>query len=82
MNNKDFDKTWKDLNNIDDEQEDTLEESLADMTIEEIMAEGGVSRELATALYEAEHGINLSEPMTFEEAIEELERMVDEINKK
>lgn len=34
----------------------TIHEELVDMTIEEIMEESGVSRELATALYDAEHG--------------------------
>ena len=53
---------------IKEELEDiTLHEELMDMSIEEIMQDGHFNRETATAIYEAEHNIDMDEPMTAEE---------------
>ena len=38
-----------------------------DMSIEEIMQDGHFNRETATTIYEAEHNIDMDEPMTVEE---------------
>lgn len=52
-----------------DEKE--LKEELHNMSIEEIMKDGGFSREVATAIYEAEHGIDMEE-VTLEQLLWEI----------
>ena len=48
-------------------KETIAHKELADMSIEEIMQDGHFNRETAIAIYEAEHNIGMSEPMSVEE---------------
>ena len=62
---------------IREELEDIiLHEELMDMSIEEIMQDGHFNRETATAIYEAEHNIGMSKPMTAEEFCKWLDSML------
>ena len=51
--------------------DEKLQEELHNMSIEDIMKDGGFSREVATAIYEAEHGIDMEE-VTLEQLLWEI----------
>lgn len=51
--------------------DEELQEELHNMSIEDIMKDGGFSREVATAIYEAEHGIDMEE-VTLEQLLWEI----------
>ena len=56
---------WEKLEDI------ALKEELHSMSVEEIMKDGHFSRDLAQVIYDVEHGLNLCEPMTYEEFVRE-----------
>lgn len=53
--------------------EEKLKEELHNMSIEDIMKDGGFSREVATAIYNAEHNIDMID-MSIEEFFKELDK--------
>lgn len=64
-----------------DDKKKPINEDLSSMSIEDIMADG-FSREIATAIYEAEHHINMCEPVEAHEYLARLRKMRDELNRK